>query len=311
MLSENQLSKLGTINNYLNNLQVMQRNSSYYNFDLRMFNELSASLRLSQTELAFLLTRLVRAIALFTGAHVPAVRDSNVYDENLALSLGDAYTTNTEKIHNLASLYIDDIDISDIPTKEDYKESKQILDYLIKNKSHDDSKGIVIKKLYRGLNDISMNLLNAWIRPGAEFDLGDIVSTTIDVDTARKFAYRKKYRVLLYVSNPFQYGAYVNALSAYDSEKEVVLSGVIKTRSCSGNILDLKTTVSEYFPIKKSNNWMEIISYLQKAENIVSGKNKKSVSYAQLKQIKNSLDETFVINTVLQTGMNKWILIHS
>jgi len=305
MLSENQLSKLGTINNYLNNLQVMQRNSSYYNFDLRMFNELSASLRLSQTELAFLLTRLVRAIALFTGAHVPAVRDSNVYDENLALSLGDAYTTNTEKIHNLASLYIDDIDISDIPTKEDYKESKQILDYLIKNKSHDDSKGIVIKKLYRGLNDISMNLLNAWIRPGAEFDLGDIVSTTIDVDTARKFAYRKKYRVLLYVSNPFQYGAYVNALSAYDSEKEVVLSGVIKTRSCSGNILDLKTTVSEYFPIKKSNNWMEIISYLQKAENIVSGKNKKSVSYAQLKQIKNSLDETFVINTVLQTGMNK------
>lgn len=305
MLSENQLSKLGTINNYLNNLQVMQRNSSYYNFDLRMFNELSASLRLSQTELAFLLTRLVRAIALFTGAHVPAVRDSNVYDENLALSLGDAYTTNTEKIHNLASLYINDIDISDIPTKEDYKESKQILDYLIKNKSHDDSKGIVIKKLYRGLNDISMNLLNAWIRPGAEFDLGDIVSTTIDVDTARKFAYRKKYRVLLYVSNPFQYGAYVNALSAYDSEKEVVLSGVIKTRSCSGNILDLKTTVSEYFPIKKSNNWMEIISYLQKAENIVSGKNKKSVSYAQLKQIKNSLDETFVINTVLQTGMNK------
>jgi len=305
MLSENQLSKLGTINNYLNNLQVMQRNSSYYNFDLRMFNELSASLRLSQTELAFLLTRLVRAIALFTGAHVPAVRDSNVYDENLALSLGDAYTTNTEKIHNLASLYIDDIDISDIPTKEDYKESKQILDYLIKNKSHDDSKGIVIKKLYRGLNDISMNLLNAWIRPGAEFNLGDIVSTTIDKDTARKFAYRKKYRVLLYVSNPFQYGAYVNALSAYDSEKEVVLSGVIKTRSCSGNILDLKTTVSEYFPIKKSNNWMEIISYLQKAENIVSGKNKKSVSYAQLKQIKNSLDETFVINTVLQTGMNK------
>jgi len=305
MLSENQLSKLGAINNYLNNLQVMQRNSSYYNFDLRMFNELSASLRLSQTELAFLLTRLVRAIALFTGAHVPAVRDSNVYDENLALSLGDAYTTNTEKIHNLASLYIDDIDISDIPTKEDYKESKQILDYLIKNKSHDDSKGIVIKKLYRGLNDISMNLLNAWIRPGAEFNLGDIVSTTIDKDTARKFASRKKYRVLLYVSNPFQYGAYVNALSAYDSEKEVVLSGVIKTRSCSGNILDLKTTVSEYFPIKKSNNWMEIISYLQKAENIVSGKNKKSVSYAQLKQIKNSLDETFVINTVLQTGMNK------
>lgn len=311
MLSEDQLSKLGFINNYLNNQQAMQRNSSYYNFDLRMFNELSASLRLSQTELAFLLTRLVRAIALFTGAHVPAVRDSNVYDENLALSLGDAYTTNTEKIHNLASLYVDDVDISNIPTKENYEESKQILKYLIKNKSHDDSKGIVIKKVYRGLNDVSMNLLNSWIRPGSEFDLGDIVSTTIDENTARKFASRKKYRVLIYISNPFQYGAYVNALSAYDSEKEVVLSGIVKTRSCSGNILDLKNIVSGYFPMKASNNWLEIVSYLQKAENIVAGKNKKPVSYSQLKQIKRSLDETFRINTVLQTGMNKWILIHS
>lgn len=83
--------------------------------------------------------------------------------------------------------------------------------------------------LYRGLTRLKANVLLDLSKPGTEWDLGDIVSTTYNKDVGQSFANGKKYRVLYVLDNSkARKGINVDNISAFHKEQEIVLGGKVR-----------------------------------------------------------------------------------
>lgn len=221
------------------------------------FDDLSINLNMPKKDVITAYELLASSIFAFTKGHVASVRDNSLFDISKVMPIDfiDNEMLSSYRYLTKKSSGID---------KQDYINAKKFLSIASRIKTIDNNSSTDLTKIMRGLNNISLNLLNAWIRPGAEFDLGDIVSATIDKYTALHFSSsrsdEKPTYLLLNISNPNQIGIYVEGFSAYPHEKEVIVSGQVKTLSTKGRIYRYDSTNKKYNSVK-SYDWEEIYKF--------------------------------------------------
>ena len=234
------------------------------------FDNLSINLNMPKKDIITAYELLASSIFAFTKGHVASVRDNSLFDISKVMPIDfidnemlSSYRYLTKKRSGIV--------------KQDYINAKKFLSIVSKVKTVDSS-STDLTKIMRGLNNISLNLLSAWTRPGTEFDLGDIVSTTIDKYTAHHFSSsrsdEKPTYVLLNINNPNQIGIYVEGFSAYPHEQEVIVSGQVKTLSTKGRIYRYDSTNKKY-NLVKSYDWEEIYKFHEFARGLNDTQRKK------------------------------------
>lgn len=267
------ISNAIVLNNYFNKNFLKEEDlvdfSSLQEIEF-FFDDLSINLNMPKKDIITAYELLASSIFAFTKGHVASVRDNSLFDISKVMPIDfidnemlSSYRYLTKKRSGIV--------------KQDYINAKKFLSIVSKVKTVDSS-STDLTKIMRGLNNISLNLLSAWTRPGTEFDLGDIVSTTIDKYTAHHFSSsrsdEKPTYVLLNINNPNQIGIYVEGFSAYPHEKEVIVSGQVRTLSTKGRIYRYDSTNKKY-NLVKSYDWEEIYKFHEFARGLNDTQRKK------------------------------------
>lgn len=266
MINEKDLKLLKDINNTINREVVKDPD-----FEISdIIDDIAAIHNLSRPEAIDYVGRLMVAIMTFTGESVDTVRNPFKFDPDKSSELYLMTSLNNEEFlkNFYLGAYRSEVDMMlgrkmRNFSQKDYSESNYIFSKFSKTKSTDDDV-VDVSILYRGIFDLSFNALNAWVRPGSVFDLGNIVSTTIDPSTAKFYAIKdtKPIAVFLKILNPNKVGFYVRGLSSFPNEEEVTLSGKVRTLSVEGNITVKNKSGS--LSVTKTKDYTKILKF-QKA----------------------------------------------
>ena len=266
MINEKDLKLLKDINNTINREVVKDPD-----FEISdIIDDIAAIHNLSRPEAIDHVGRLMVAIMAFTGESVDTVRNPFMFDPAKSSELYLMTSLNNEEFlkNFYLGAYRSEVDMMlgrkmRNFSQKDYSESNYIFSKFSKTKSTDDNV-VDISILYRGIFDLTFNTLNAWVRPGSVFDLGNIVSTTIDPSTAKFYATKdtKPIAVFLKILNPNKIGFYVRGLSSFPNEEEVTLSGNVRTLSVEGNITVKNKSGS--LSVTKTKDYTKILKF-QKA----------------------------------------------
>tara|TARA_E500000318_G_scaffold8247_3_gene7535 strand:- start:5246 stop:6070 length:825 start_codon:yes stop_codon:yes gene_type:complete len=182
-----------------------------------------------------LLVEVVRALAVFTGGDVEAIRDPEAFDIEKATDVFDHYRTSymVKLLRGFSGAFKEKK-----PTVDNLKISSYILKVLAMSKAKKPKSAS--RELYRGMNSLSANAFLALCKPGAVYSLGKVVSTSLDKGTAEMFETDGKRFGLVYVldNSKAQKGVYTGgASSVYAREGEVIVSGKIKIKSFEMTLL--------------------------------------------------------------------------
>ena len=197
-----------------------------------------------------LIAILLKSTGLFTGGNVASVRNPELFNPAKADEWGDhtiseylnrpAKDPETGKDVNFLNYF--GIQLDGRPTKEDYQNAHDLLSFLSSNVSGLGEKGEkqVPAVLWRGLFNLTQNLLSAWIQKDSIFDLGNIVSSTWSKNVALNFSETtfKPMMVLLEINNKNRIGMFADKISVFPSEAEIILSGKVKTISFSADYIN-------------------------------------------------------------------------
>lgn len=188
---------------------------------------------------------LLKSAGLFTGGNVATVRNPELFDASKVDEWGNNRISNylnrpvkdPETGQKVDFLNYFGIQLDGVPTKEDYQNAHDLLSVLSSNVSGLGEKGEkqVPALLWRGLYNVTENLLSAWIQKDTIFDLGNIVSCTWAESVALNFSKStfKPFMILLEINNKNKVGMFVDKISVFPSEAEIILSGKVKTLSLS------------------------------------------------------------------------------
>ena len=238
------------INNYIND-RISGTSQSLKSSDIDI---MTSDLNMKPNQLYYTLKELGVAIALFTGGNVLTVRSPKMFDPDKAAGI---YSDNWSNPSFLDFLSIKNpADMNMIPTQRDYTKSRQLLIKLANISSHVSTTGVSIATLYRGLGEIDFNTLNSWVRPGTVFDLGALASTSIEQNAAKTFSGKDEGSIILVINNKKSKGLYVEGLSSFQEEREVILSGDVVTVGCSGMTAEWSDSASV---LKETTMWDVIL----------------------------------------------------
>lgn len=197
-----------------------------------------------------LIAILLKSTGLFTGGNVATVRNPELFNPAKAAEWGDltiseylnrpAKDPETGKDVNFLNYF--GIQLDGKPTKEDYQNAHDLLSFLSSNVSGlgEEGEKQVPAVLWRGLFNVTQNLLSAWIQKDSIFDLGNIVSCSWSKDVALNFSEInfKRMMVLLEINNKNRIGMFADKISVYPHEAEIILSGKVKTISFSADYIN-------------------------------------------------------------------------
>lgn len=190
--------------------------------NLREARALYNSLNKEEREL---FNNIAIAITLFTGASVSTVRDPSLFDNKKNRMYGKFISSYSKISDEFNSLGI--ILNRMKPSQENYVFANQLL-----SKAKDLTGFGGTKKIYRGLGELEPNVYLDLCKPGSEWNLGDIVSTTADYEVGQSFSEEDDYySILLEITNPKMKGIYVDQLSVFPGEYEVILGGRVRVDS--------------------------------------------------------------------------------
>ena len=166
-----------------------------------------------------LFSEIAKAILLFTGGHVAAVRNPQSFEEDKAKKLFDGFTSG----QNLPQTYfeVEAIDPNWVPSLKDYSNANGILYILMNSVVSSD------KMIFRGLKELPANIFLDLTKPGSVYDIGSIVSTTTSKHIASSFA-KKPYSLVYWIKNDKAKGIDVSRSSMFVHEKETIISGKIR-----------------------------------------------------------------------------------
>ena len=128
-----------------------------------------------------LIAILLKSTGLFTGGNVATVRNPELFNPAKAAEWGDltiseylnrpAKDPETGKDVNFLNYF--GIQLDGKPTKEDYQNAHDLLSFLSSNVSGlgEEGEKQVPAVLWRGLFNVTQNLLSAWIQKDSIFDL--------------------------------------------------------------------------------------------------------------------------------------------
>lgn len=236
-------------------------NNSSFEYSQSAMSDISKILNMEYDELLDKMFFLVGMISLFTGASVKTVRDPNLFDPKLAGIKRFQYHANYRKFYILQK----GLSFPQYNKKELYEAANKFLSLTSTMKSN----VIDCKYIYRGLYNVSFNSINAWTTPGYIFDLGDIVSTSLNKKEAKQFCYEGDglFKVLLSIHNPENIGFYVGHISNYSEEEEVVLSGKVEfDDSVSYQIYDRNNSAKEKLSFDR-DQILKFCKYIESVQN--------------------------------------------
>lgn len=226
-------------------------------FQMRYFNdqpeEILKNFKILQTfsqREKNLIAILLKSTGLFTGGNVAAVRNPELFNVSKADEWGNHTISHylnrsvkdpkTGKDVNFLNYF--GIQLDGVPTKEDYQNAHDLLSFLSSNVSGlgEEGEKQVPAVLWRGLFNVTQNLLSAWIQKDSIFDLGNIVSCTWSKNVALNFSETtfKPMMVLLEINNKNRIGMFADKVSVFPHEAEIILSGKIKTTKVSARFID-------------------------------------------------------------------------
>ena len=207
---------------------------------------------------------LIISYGLFTGGNVPTVRNPQKFDAQMAESLTN--TLHPVLVDEKSQSFMKSIGLDHTRKVEleDYQNAHDLFSVVSRI---EDQASMDFGTLYRGIHSVSENALGAWIQKDAVFDLGNIVSTTIDLETAEDFTSDgTEIRVLLIINNENNIGALASMVSKYPGEHEIILSGKIKTTKVEG--LKLKLIDGKGFQTEPVNDPKIIMGSIRLAAEI-------------------------------------------
>ena len=181
---------------------------------------------------------LLISYGLFTTGWVNRVRDPSVIEKDSPMSSIKRILPKYLTLTDIGEAFLQSIglDHSQDTTLEDFQNAHDLFSVVSKTKDNQTQQQVNV--IYRGMYKISQNLLQAWGQKGATFDLGNIVSCTWDEEMAIEFAnswpHGRPIRVLLIINNKNNIGTVAGNVSRYPEQKEIVLSGQIKTTKIEG-----------------------------------------------------------------------------
>ena len=275
--NKNLVKDAALINNYINdNTQGLSK--LWWTWDI---DKMSSDLNMNPPQLYYTLRTLGVAVALFTGDSVATVRSPEIFEpakaERSYSVLGVGGDSFKDFKDFLAIKNPEDMNMK--PTQRDYTTSRSLLMKLASISSHASTTGVSITTLYRGLESIDYNTLNSWVRTGTIFSLGILASSTMIHSKSKDFSSsywsfstlssrkKSKYKeggIILIINNKKNKGLYVEGLSTYPSEREVILSGDVVTVGCSGMTAEWS---DNSIVLKETTDW-DIIVKSKKAAKI-------------------------------------------
>lgn len=213
---------------------------------------------------------LLISYGLFTTGWVDAVRDPSLIKKNPRMISYKKILPKYFTLSEIGEAFLQKIglDYSIDVTLEDYQNAHDLLSVVSGRQDSQTQNQVNI--LYRGMYNISQNLLQTWIQKGTTFDLGNIVSCTWDEDMAVYLAniwpISKPIRVLLIINNENNIGTVASNVSKFPEQKEAILSGQIKTTKVEG--LKLKLIDGVGFEAEVTNDPDLIVSTMMIFEEI-------------------------------------------
>jgi len=266
--NKNLVNDAALINNYIND-RLAGSSQSLKSSDIE---KMSSDLNMHPHQLHYTLKTLGVAVALFTGVSVATVRSPEIFEPDKAEGIYSDLGVGGDSFRDFLSIK-NPADMNMKPTQSDYATSRSLLMKLARISSHSSTTGLSITTLYRGLSGIGYNTLNSWVRTGTIFSLGVLASSSITPSTGTTFSAgswslgKQKYNeggIILIISNKKNKGLYVEGLSSYPDEREVILSGDVVTVGCSGMTAEWS---DNSIVLKETTDW-DIIVKSKKAAKI-------------------------------------------
>jgi len=256
--NNNLVKDAALINNYIND-RLAGSSQSLKSSDIE---KMSSDLNMRPQHLYYALKTLGVAVALFTGGNVSTVRNPKIFEPDQSEGLYSNLATGSPSFLDFLAIK-NPADMNMKPTQSNYSQSRSLLMKLANISSHSSETGLSIMTLYRGLTGIDYNTLNSWVRTGTVFSLGVIASSSITPSTATSFSggswEKKKYDeggIILTINNKKNKGLYVEGLSSYPAEREVIISGDVVTVGCSGMTAEWSDSASV---LKETTDWDVIL----------------------------------------------------
>lgn len=205
---------------------------------------------------------LLISYGLFTTGWVNRIRDISLIEKDSPMSSIERILPKYLTLSDIGKAFLQSIglDHSQYTTLEDFQNAHDL--FSVVSRTQDNQTQQQVNVLYRGMYNISQNLLQAWGQKDTIFDLGNIVSCTWDEKMAIEFAnswpHGKPIRVLLTINNQNNIGTVASNVSRYPEQKEAILSGQIKTTKIEA--LKLKLIDGVGFDSEATNDPDSIIS---------------------------------------------------
>ena len=253
------------------NNKTSSNEKNRYAIDDAVVIDLSKLLSIQPQETIKLIFETILVVTLFTGMHVATVRDPSLFDATKAkIKVVDSFNHVGRDFAKKYGFFNYKL------TKKDYVLANEILVKASKYRKNTAD----FTKLYRGLNSVSFNTLNSWVRTDSEFEIGDIVSSTTDIFQAWTF-YRSygPYHVLYDINNPSNRGMNVGSLSSFGGEKEVIISGKVRVTGCEGPHI---TQITPDIKFVTSDDWEDVVRtalYLESQKNSLGEFDEPLLSY--------------------------------
>ena len=231
----------------------------------------------------------IKATTLFTGGHVQAVRDPDLFDPEKAKSWY-VLVNKTAVAREISHVWPEEFVV---PTKEDYQKANFLMNYMAKMPMPAAFHDRTTQRLFRGLAMIPPNVFLDLCEPGSEYNIGDIVSTSTVQSTAKYFANDGgRWKIVYSIDNSNFKGAPVQKASVYSHESEVVIGGRIKVTEFryAPDLSDIRAIAS----LGQDSPHKSLIEPMERIEN-----SKNIINFQQL--------VTFVqdVETVANYGVTK------
>jgi hypothetical protein len=228
-----------TIVSYLETLVITGDMQTKANKAKRVFNKLGLTEEDKEA-----LAKVLKAIIIMTNGSVKTIRNPERFESKYATSFRRIASPQMSMIFDvMGKTSIIDRKI----TQQDYELTKSVVSWLgnriVTSKDIDalnndqdliaamDNKipQAVPEKLYRGLEDLSIESFMLLLQPQATMNINEGVSTSTYKETAESFC-NKGLRTMITINNPQGKGLTAGNLS-YWMEEEVILSGVLEFNS--------------------------------------------------------------------------------
>jgi len=203
--------------------------------------------------ISYVAQQIIGSIFLFTGAHVPTVRDPNKYNPQKAHGYaGKKYflpadkSIESEEDKNAKGQRA----VQKIPSFFNYKMANHVMKILASRKSGN------VYEAYRGIKVPNDPAFLEGLKPGVEFECWPISSFTVRYDTANRFSAIDPGQAndvgkcgIVIAIKKLSTGTYIDPYSYYPDEFEIV----------SSPKLVIKRFVREHGPGPNKSHWLECV----------------------------------------------------